>query len=188
MNPSSIFKVPTQKKMHVRRPPNKRLDPKYCKGTVKHGGGNVMVWGCFSLNGIGPLHEISETMDRYIYKNILESVMLPFAEEKMPTGWIFQQDNDPKHTSKVVKTWFQDKKVDVLKWPAQSPDLNPIENLWDMVDRKIKRDQAPNKRTFFFQIKQAWESISNKQIEKLIDSMPRRCSAVLKNNGYATKY
>ena len=81
----------------VRRPPNKRLDPRYCQGTVKHGGGNVMVWGCFSGSGTGPLHKIEGIMDRFMYKDILEQVMLPHAEWNMPLSWIFQHDNDPKH-------------------------------------------------------------------------------------------
>lgn len=118
------------KKISVRRPVNKRLDPRYCKGTVKHGGGNVMVWGCFSLNGVGPRYEISETMDRYLYKNILETVMLPFAIKEMPAGWIFQHDNDPKHTSKHVKSWIQDENINLLKWPAQSPDLKTCGTWW----------------------------------------------------------
>lgn len=63
-----------------------------------------------------------------------------------------------------------------------------FKNLWDMVDRKIKRDQGSNKRNFFLQIKEAWESISENEIGKLITSMPRRCAAVLQNNGYAINY
>lgn len=88
---------------YIRRPINKRNDIKYQVPTVKHGGGNVMVWGCFSRDGIGPLHRINGIMDKFMYADILKKHMLPHAKLKMPRGWWFQQDNDPKHASKHVK-------------------------------------------------------------------------------------
>lgn len=138
---------------------------------------------------MGPLHEIKGIMDRFIYKDILENVMLPFAEEEMPLRWIYQHDNDPKHTAKVVKNWFQQQNIRVLQWPAQSPDLNPIENLWEIVNRKIRRQSTySNKHQLFSALSAAWKEISPDIINNLIASMPRRCAAVIKNNGNATKY
>jgi len=72
---------------------------------VKHEGGSVMVWWCFSGTVVGPFHRIHGIMDRFVYKDIFEG-----AEEEMPLRWIFQQDNDPKHFYKVVKLWFAEKK------------------------------------------------------------------------------
>lgn len=84
-------------------------------------------------------------MDRFMYTNILKDVMLPHAEEEMPLRWRFQQDNDPKHTSRHCKTWLQQNAIEVLDWPAQSPDLNPIENLWEIVNSKINRENCSTK-------------------------------------------
>lgn len=172
----------------VRRPLNQALNPLYTKGTVKHGGGNTMVWGCFSGHGMGPISKIDGIMDRFLYKDILETHMLPYAEEDMPLKWIFQHDNDPKHTSKLVKSYLEQHFINVMVWPAQSPDLNPIENLWEIVDRRIIRENCRNKDELFNQVKEAWESIPKQIINNLIESMPRRCAAVLKAKGYSTKY
>lgn len=174
--------------IHVRRPRGKRLQKEFCVKTVKHGGGHVMVWGCFSANGLGPLHRINGIMDRWVYKNILEDVMLPYAEWEMPIRWTFQQDNDPKHTSRVVKTWFEHNNINVMKWPPQSPDLNPIENLWSIVDKNIDRNNVKNSDDFFIRLQSAWNNITQDTIDHLIESMPRRCKAVIENKGFATKY
>ncbi|GJQ76055.1 putative transmembrane receptor protein tyrosine kinase [Trypoxylus dichotomus] len=91
---------------YVRRPTGESLNPRYCQQTVKHKGDGVMRWGCFSGKGVSPLHSINDIMDRFVYQNILQDVMLPFAEWNMPLRWHFQHDNDPKHTTRVVKGWL----------------------------------------------------------------------------------
>jgi transposase len=173
---------------YVRRPINHRNDPKYQLPTVKHGGGNIMVWGAFSRDGVGPIHRIEGIMTGAIYKDLLQGVMLPHAKNKMPRGWIFQQDNDPKHTSSVVKNFMNQKKMRLLPWPSQSPDLNPIENLWEHVERQLAGQRPSNKDKLFEKIKEIWMNIPLDVLIKLIDSMPRRCQAVIDSKGFATKY
>uniref|UniRef100_A0A7N8XIW6 Transposase Tc1-like domain-containing protein n=1 Tax=Mastacembelus armatus TaxID=205130 RepID=A0A7N8XIW6_9TELE len=95
----------------VRRPPNSEFKPQYTVKTVKRGGASIMIWACFSYYGVGPIYRIPGIMDQFAYVKILEEVMLPYAEEDMPLKWLFQQGNDPKHTSKRAKSWFQTNKI-----------------------------------------------------------------------------
>ena len=173
---------------HVRRPAGKRLDPKYTVPTVKHGGESVMVWGCFSAYGMGPLHRIEGIMDKYMYKDILKNIMEPYAYEYLPIKYTFQHDNDPKHASKIVKQWFVEVKINVMVWPSQSPDLNPIENLWEILDKQIRSEHFSNKEKLLQVLQRAWSSIDYKIIMNLIESMPRRCKEVINAKGYYTKY
>lgn len=173
---------------YVRRPQKTEFDPKFTTKTLKHGGTSIMVWACFSYNGVGPIYWIKEIMDQYVYVRILEEVMYPYAEEEMPLRWVFQQDNDPKHTSRRAKKWFGDHLINVMEWPAQSPDLNPIENLWTEVKKAVHDARPTSKEALWEAVKDSWSKIPKKKCQDLVDSMPRRCAAVIKNKGHATKY
>lgn len=144
---------------YVRRPPKAEYKPKYTNKVVKHGGSSIMVWACFSYYGVGPIYWIKPIMDQHVYVNILENVMLPYADEEMPLLWVFQQDNDPKHTSKKAKKWFGDHSINVMEWPAQSPDLNPIENLWADVKKAVSDIKPTSNEALWAAVKASWENI-----------------------------
>jgi len=163
------------------------LETRTVSQTQKHGGGSVMVWGCFSCQGVGFLCQIKGIMDSKLYLEILQDELMKsikyfkFSEENC----IFMQDNDPKHKSKLVQEWLKKKKFRVLDWPSQSPDLNPIENLWAIIKRKLNQYSDPPKGVFelWERIEETWNKITIEVCEKLIHSMPNRMKEVVRAKG-----
>ncbi len=150
---------------------------------------SVMIWAAMSSAGVGPLCFLKSTVNAAIYQEILEHFMLPSADKLYgDADFIFQQDLAPAHTAKGTKSWFNDHGITVLDWPANSPDLNPIENLWSIVKRKMRDTRPNNADELKATVKETWASIPPQQCHKLITSMPRRIEAVIKAKGAPTKY
>ncbi|OXA40190.1 Transposable element Tcb1 transposase [Folsomia candida] len=176
-------------RIRVWRKTNEALKMKNLNPTVKHGGGSVMVWGCFSSAGPGNMEFVETTMNQHIYQDILNgNVKSSAAKLALGRRYIFQQDNDPKHTAKSTWAFFKKNKMTVLDWPPQSPDLNPIEHLWDHIEREIRKTPIPNKTELQKRIIEAWNATSPEVTGHLVDSMNRRCTAVLEAKGGPTRY
>ncbi len=91
---------------------------------------SVMVWAAMSSAGVGPLCFLRSKVNTAGYQEVLEHFMLPATDQLYgDADFIFQQDLAPAHSAKATSTWFKDHGIPVLNWPANSPDLNPIENL-----------------------------------------------------------
>ena len=129
-----------------------------------------MMWGCMGWDGVRYSCRIEGKMNEDLYVAIMEDELqksLKYWDKKVGQV-IFQQDNDPKHTSKKAKTWFNDHGFEVMVWP---PDINPIEHLWGILKRKLAAyPEAP------------W-GMEEEECRKLIDSMPARARVVLKAKG-----
>jgi transposase len=173
----------------VWRQPHEACRMDCVRPTVKHGGGSVMVWGCFSSGGVGELVFIDGTMRGDGYKDILDQHLHRLATAMGIGGdFTFQQDNSPVHTSRVVRRYLQERGVRVLEWPPNSPDLNPIEHIWDVLGREVAKKRVSNEDDLKRHLRDAWNALDQETLDKLVSSIPRRLAEVIKNKGGPTKY
>ena len=119
--------------------PSNVLTDQHIQPTVKFGGGSMMVLGCMTANGVNFATRIDGRMDSSLYISILDDELRQTVEY-YHLDWdyiVFQHDIDSKHTSTLMRNWLDENEIETLQWPAQSPDLNPIENLWDHIKWKL---------------------------------------------------
>ena len=173
----------------VRRPRNSSLDSKFLRPSFKHPV-SIMIWGCFSWHGLGEIYIIDGTVNNGKYLEILTNNLMPYIQEKFKNERpIFQDDNAPAHRHRNVKSWMIENELYHLDWPAQSPDLNPIENLWHFLKMKVKKYCPKNKAELISTVKKVWESeIPQELVQNLIKSMLNRLSLLKEANGGHINY
>ncbi len=141
-----------------------------------------------SSAGVDPLCFLKSTVNAAIYQKILEHFMLPSADKLYgDADFILQQDLAPAHTAKGTKKAGSIHHT-VLDWPANSPDLNPIEHLWGIVKRKMRDTRPNNANDLKAAIEATWALITPEQCHRLIVFMPSRIDAVIHAKGDPTKY
>ncbi len=197
--PESLAHVIWSDETMVKSHPNTRQEgaflhkntPRLTKTKLHSGGFSQMFWGCMSINGTGPLLTIDGTMDQIQYREVLEKYLIPEFNVANENGgdWMIMHDNAPCHTAKSMSQLLEEHAIPTLQWPPFSPDLNPIENLWGWMKRKLADDPPCTSQTQledrFLEI---WRSIDANFCKRYTDNYKKRLEAVIKANGGHTKY
>ena len=148
-----------------------------------------MVWAGISHVGKTNLIILNGNLNAQRYRDeILAPVVIPYIQANHNA--IFQQDNARPHTARLTTQFLQANNVNVMDWPSKSPDLSPIEQIWDLLDRRVR--QRPAQPQTLRQLEQAlrheWQNIPVNMIRRYLRSMNRRCRAVINAAGGHTSY
>ncbi|GFV44177.1 transposable element Tcb1 transposase [Trichonephila clavipes] len=149
----------------------------------------IMGWGGIGYHSCTPLVSIAGTLNSQHYiSEVLEPVVLPYLQ--CFSTAIFQQGNARPHVERIVQMFFVNHQIELLLWPARSPDLSPIENMWSMGAQQLTQITTPSETPdqLWQRVEAAWSAITQEHIQSIFESMPRRVVAVISNNGGYTGY
>ena len=147
----------------------------------------VDAWGGFGSQGKTELVLYESTLDAHAYQDILENSLLPAAQEWFQDeedGWELQQDKASCHTAKSTERWLEQHGVDVVEgWPTKGDDINPIENLWAILDEKLESKKFKTENGMKKAIRQVWDEVDLSLLHNLISSVPDRLRRIRKAKG-----
>ena len=151
-------------------------------------GPKVLIWGGLSYMGLTPIKVAEGNINSDSYQAILSECLIDSMKPFYPDGFILQQDNAPPHVSKSTKKFLEANQILTITWPAISPDLNPIENLWAIIKHEIEKQGAKTLTEIKEVIESVWEAVTAKVRESLINSMSKRIELCIKAKGEKIKY
>ena len=165
-----------------------RFEAKFTRKTLKFPP-KVMIWGCMSSKKLGNVHICTGSMNANGYIDVLRENLLPAIDKFEISSPIFMDDSAPCHRAKKVNEWKTENGIIQLDWPGNSPDLNPIENLWSHLKQKIRKKPNSTLNALISNIFSVWENdICKSYLQNLIHSMPKRIKMVIKAKGDSIKY
>jgi transposase len=148
----------------------------------------IMVWGGFSIKGLVGYHSFNTIMDGNYYVQILQDHLIRNARKQFGRRWRLQQDNDPKHKSRVAQQFLSKEAPEVIDWPSNSPDVNPVENLWSIIKRRVEKRKPTNLQELDIFLHEEWDKTDMVVLSHLVDSMQSRCLALIKSKGERINY
>ena len=188
----SHFQLSHQHHQYVRRVIGERYMRECVEAGVNRSMGNAMVWGCFSVSGFSELVLIRGRANSTAYVSLLRDHLLPIMPNLLPNGGHYQQDNAPIHVSRESMSWLRDHNISLLPWPAFSPDLNPVENVWGLMQRRLAsvKPFPVDSQSLFQTLQTLWRDLLSdvNYRSNLIRSMHHRVSAVVRSRGLYTHY
>ena len=171
---------------------NERFADNYVLERNRYDGGSIMVWGAINAGFRFNLIILDGTLTARRYNDgILNPVLLPLlGRQRHNQNLIFQQDNARPHSARVTQDFLRQHGVNVMDWPAVSPDMNPNEHMWDELGRRVRERPNPpqNLRKLGLALQQEWQNILRRTVRRLTRSMRQRLRAVIDNNGGHTRY
>lgn len=174
-----------RKQQRVRREIGNRFKIRYTQKTVRFGEKSLMIWGAIKANGQRSLVRCLPRVNAAEYQRVLHFGLMNIYE----SDEILVQDGAPCHTAKSTREFMAAHGIQVMeRWPAQSPDLNIIENLWSTLKQNVARMQANTLEDLWNNCNQVWSNIPNETIRVLFDSIPSRISSVIRNKGSYSLY
>ena len=188
-----------------RQTKKEKYAPKNIRGKTRDGDVSQMIWGCFVGNKLGPIAFINDTVNNDMYIDVLHNNLLSYLDALAGDGIYgitFQQDNARPHVSKKTRAFFDAATIEhgfvVMEWPPNSPDMNPIENLWALLKMELHKrylDTAtlrgpPHtiRQKLRERLMEVWWDIGEEVLDRLIDSMPSRVQALIESDDWYTEF
>ena len=147
-----------------------------------------MVWRAIGAKGRISCHTFRSHMDALFYIKILQNHLLPATRQQYAQQWRFQQDNDPKHRSKVAKEFLDREVPKIIDWPSNSPDVNPMKNTWSILKRRVEKRKPSDIDELETFIHEEWEKFDIHILNNLTGSMKIRRLMIIDSGGEKISY